>query len=118
METDSRRIFNKLSKDRYLWGNKVGKQLAGALKKKSDKNFIDKIQNKNGELIYTTKEIGDEFRKYYAALYSVRQKGSQQFCLFCLKMIKWRWIDQSQTSLKNISPRKKPGSRWFYNIFL
>lgn len=76
METDSSRIFNKQLKDRYQWGNKVGKHLAGTLKKKRDINFIDKIHNKNRDLMYTTKETGEEFRKYYSALYSVRQKGS------------------------------------------
>lgn len=35
MEQDSKRIFNRLARDRYLWGNKSSKQLARLLKKRN-----------------------------------------------------------------------------------
>lgn len=40
-------------------------------------NFIEKIQNNNGEEVYRSKEIAEEFMKYYEALYAVRQKDQQ-----------------------------------------
>lgn len=46
--------------------------MAKILKKKRDVNFIDKIQNKKGEMRFTSREIGEEFRQYFTSLYSVR----------------------------------------------
>lgn len=96
-----RRALNKITRDRYFWGNKSSKQLARLLKKKRDLNFIEKIQNKKGEVVVTTKGIEEEFKKYYEALYTIGQKGASvqienrkvdkflkgQGCLSCLKRI-------------------------------
>lgn len=38
-------------------------------------NFIDKIQNKKGILKHTSRDIAEEFRRYYASLYKVRHDG-------------------------------------------
>lgn len=75
MEQDTKRALNKLSKDRYVWGNKISKHLAGILRKKRERNYIMKIQNKKGEIVGSSKGIAEEFRKYYKDLYSIRQKG-------------------------------------------
>lgn len=75
LERDSRRSLNKITRDRYFWGNKSSKHLARLLKGKRDPNFIERIQNKKGETVFTTKGIAEEFRKYYEALYTVGQKG-------------------------------------------
>lgn len=75
MEQDSRRALNKITRDRYFWGNKSSKHLVRLLKRKRDLNFIEKIQNKKGEVVSTTKGIAEEFRKYYEALYTVGQRG-------------------------------------------
>lgn len=54
------------------WGrNKSSRLLAKILRKKKARNYIEKIQNSKGDMVYTTKEIGESFRKYYKDLYSV-----------------------------------------------
>lgn len=77
MEQDSKKTFNRITKERYQWGNKANKHLARMLKKKKSINYIETIHNKNGEMVYTTKEIAKVFKSYYGALYSVKQKGQQ-----------------------------------------
>lgn len=74
---DKKRTFNRILKDRYQWGNKMSKHLARILKKKKSINYIDKIQNKHGEIVYKTKEIAEVFKSYYGALYSVNHTGQQ-----------------------------------------
>lgn len=69
MEQVSRRTFKCLTRDRYLWGNKSSKHLARVLKKKRDMNYFEKIQNKKGEVVYTSKVIAEEFRTFYETLY-------------------------------------------------
>lgn len=66
--------MNRFLKERYQRGNKVGKHLAATVKRKREENFIEKIKNKNGKLMYSSKEIGKEFRQYFTTLYSVSQK--------------------------------------------
>lgn len=77
MEQDTRRSFIVSTRNRYLWGNRSSKHLARMLKKRREVNFIEKIQNKKGGLIFTNKGIAEEFRKYYEAHYAVRQKVQQ-----------------------------------------
>lgn len=57
MEQDARRAFTKITRERYYYGNKSSKHLARLLKKKRDRNFIEKIQNKKGEVVATTNGI-------------------------------------------------------------
>lgn len=78
MEQESKRIFNRIAKERDQWGNKVSKHLARMLKKKREITYIEIIQNKNGEMVYTTNEIANVFRSYYEAPYSVGLKGQQK----------------------------------------
>lgn len=74
LEKEAHKVLNKHLKERFQWGNKVGKHLAAIVRKKKNENFIEKIKNKNGEMRYTFKEIGEEFRQYFTALYSVGQR--------------------------------------------
>lgn len=78
MEEETNQIMNRHLRDKLRWGNKVGKHLAKILQRKRDKNFIDKIQNKKGDLRFSSKEIGEEFRQYFASLYSVDTKGCRR----------------------------------------
>lgn len=75
LEQEMKKTFNKISKERYQWGNKYCKCLARMLRKKKSINFIEKIQNKKGEMIHNTKDIAMVFRDFYELLYSVNQKG-------------------------------------------
>lgn len=76
MTQEMKRIFNRILKDRYQWGNKTSKHLARMLKKKKSINYIEKIQNKQGGMVYKTKEIAEVFKCYYRGLYSLN-KGQQ-----------------------------------------
>lgn len=66
-----------MAKERYKWGNKSSRFLAKILWKKKSRNYIEKIQNSKGVMEYTTKEIGESFRKYYKDLYSVGNNRGQ-----------------------------------------
>lgn len=48
------------------------------LKKKKSINYIEKIQKKDGKLVYTTKDIAKVFKSYYGALYTVNQEEYQE----------------------------------------
>lgn len=65
MEQETRKIFNRIKKERYQWGNKTGKYLAKIFKKKKTANYIEKIQNSTGEMVYITTKIAGVFQKYY-----------------------------------------------------
>ena len=45
--------------------NKIGKPLARFIKKQREKNQINKIRNKNGEITKDNKEIQRIIRDYY-----------------------------------------------------
>lgn len=68
---DSFKIRNKYLKNFHQRGNKVGKHLAATVRKMKGENYIEKIKNKKGESRYTTRDIGEEFRQFFASLYSV-----------------------------------------------
>lgn len=65
-----------MAKERYQWENKNSRHLARILQKKS-RNYIEKNQNGKGEMVHTTKEIGESFKNYYKDLYSVGNIGGQ-----------------------------------------
>lgn len=60
-EQETRKTYNLVKKDRYINGNKPGKLLARALKKKKTSNFIEKIKTKSGEIKYKTCDITKAF---------------------------------------------------------
>lgn len=75
MEEETNHIMNRYHREKFRWGNKVGKHLSKTLQKKRDSNFIDRIQNKKGDMRFSSREIGEEFRQYFSSLYSVDTKG-------------------------------------------
>lgn len=79
MEQETKKVFNKAAKDRYKWGNKPGKYyLVKALKYKKSSNYIEKMKNIKGEMVYKTTKIANVFQSYYSAFCSVRQKETQE----------------------------------------
>lgn len=50
LELDSRIAYSRFVRDRYRWGNKPSKFLAKMVQKKKTRNFIEKIQTKDGHL--------------------------------------------------------------------
>uniref|UniRef100_A0A803JEZ2 Reverse transcriptase domain-containing protein n=1 Tax=Xenopus tropicalis TaxID=8364 RepID=A0A803JEZ2_XENTR len=61
--------FNK--KLFFEHGNKCGRLLAAALKKKQLRNHITKIRSTEGSTAETSSEIAEVFRKYYTKLYQL-----------------------------------------------
>lgn len=74
IEQETRMMYNKVKKERYLYGNKPGRYLAQALEKKKSANYIDKIQTGNGEFAHKSVEIAKTFKEYYASLYDIGTK--------------------------------------------
>lgn len=78
-----RKTFNRIAKERYQWGNKNSKCLARMLRKKRSINYIEKIQNRRGEMEYNTKDIARAFKDFYEQLYLAKQKqeGQPEVCI-------------------------------------
>ena len=53
--------------------NKIDKPLARLIKKKREKNQINKIRNENGEITTDKTEIRRIIRDYYQQLYAIKQ---------------------------------------------
>lgn len=59
----------------HIQGNKVGKHLASVTREKKDENYIEKIKDSKGKMRHTTKDIAEEFRQFFAGLYSGSKVG-------------------------------------------
>lgn len=70
LDYETKMALNFTARDRYKWGNKPSKHLAKMLQKKKA-NFIEKIQTKDGNMVYSPKGIAEIFRTYYQELYAV-----------------------------------------------
>ena len=72
-EKETKETIAKIIKIKSLFFgkiNKTDKPLARLIKKKREKNQIDKIRNENGEIITDNTEIQRIIREYYKQLYA------------------------------------------------
>ena len=110
--------------------NKIDKPLARFIKKKREKNQINKIRNENGEVTTDNVEIQSIIRDYYEQLYGnkidsleERDRFLEKFNLPRLNQEKIEIMNNSITSteieavIKNL-PNQKPRTRWLYRRIL
>ena len=72
-EKETREISGKINKTKsWFFGkiNKIDKQLARLIKKKREKDQINKIRNENGEITTENTEIQRSIRDYYQELHA------------------------------------------------
>lgn len=77
MEQEVRATYSKVIGDRYCWANKPSKHLAKVVQKQKARNFIEKIQTKEGKIEYSSRKIAEVFKNYYQDLYSVSKQDTQ-----------------------------------------
>ena len=115
----------KISKTKSLFFekiNKIHKPLARLIKKKREKNQINKIRNKNGEITTDKKEIQRIIRDYYQQLYDNKMDNLEEINKFLEKCYLPK-LNQEETEnlnrptkrtgietlIKNVPTNKSPG---------
>ena len=110
--------------------NKIGKPLARLIKKKREKNKINKIKNENGEVTTDNSEIQRIIRNYYEQLYGNKIDNLEEVDRFLEKFNLPR-LDQEEIEIMN-NPvtsteietdqkslkKQKPMTRWFHRRIL
>ena len=66
--------------------NKIDKSLARLIKKKREKNQINKIRNENGEVTTNTAEIQRIIKNYYEQLYGNKTDNLEEMDRFLEKL--------------------------------
>lgn len=76
IEQETRKLCNLVKKKRYLGGNRPGKFLAKALRRKKNTNYIEKIKTSTGDIRYKDKDIATTFQEYYGGLYAINKNDT------------------------------------------
>ena len=110
--------------------NKIDKPLARLIKKQREKNKINKIRNKNGEMTTDNTEIQRIIRDYYQQLYANKMDNLEEMDKF-LEKYNFPKLDQEEIedlnrpitsteieSVKKSSSKQKTRARWLQSWIL
>ena len=106
--------------------NKIDKPLARLIKKKKEKNQINKIRNENGEITTDNTEIQRIIRGYYQQLYANKMDNLEQMDK-CLEEYNFPKLNQEEmenlnrsitsteieTVIRNLPANKSPGPEFY-----
>jgi len=108
--------------------NKIDKPLARLIKKKREKNQINKIKNENGEITTDNTEIQRIITDYYQQLYANKMDNLGEVDKF-FKKYNFQKQNQEETEnlnqpitsteietvIRNLPTKKKPRTRWLHS---
>ena len=107
--------------------NKIDKPLTRLIKKKREKNQINKIRNEKGEVTTNNAEIQRIIRDYYEQLYGNKMDNLEEMDRFLEKFnlprLNQKKIEtmnkpiastEIKTAIKNLPKTQKPRARWLH----
>ena len=124
-EKETKETIAKINKTKILFFekiNKIDKQLARLMKKKREKNQINKIRNENREITIDNTEIQRIIRDYYQQLYANKMDNLEEMDKF-LEMYNLPKLNQEEienlntlitsmeieTIIRHLPANKSPG---------
>ena len=124
-EVETKKTIAKINKTKSWFFekiNKIEKPLARLIKKKTEKNQINKIRNEKGEIAIDTTEIQKMIREYYKQLYANKMGNLKEMDKFLekykLPRLKQEELEninrpitgnEFETVIKNLLTNKSPG---------
>ena len=97
--------------------NKTDKPLARLIKKKREKNQINKIRNEKGEVTTDNAEIQGILRDYYEQLFGDKMDNLKEMDRFLEKFNLLRLNQEMEAVIKNTPKNKSPGLDGFIGEF-